>query len=125
MKVILETGELVAPELIADAARFAIDHGADFIKTSTGKTNVSATPEAARVMLDAIAATDRVVGLKPSGGIGTAADAEAYLTLAEQVMGPDFLAPRTFRFGASGVLDALLEAAGEPVAASAGRETSY
>lgn len=113
MKVILETGELIEPGLIADAARFAIDHGADFIKTSTGKTEVSATPEAAKIMLDAIGATDRVVGLKPSGGISSAADAETYLSLAEEAMGAEFLAPRTFRFGASGVLDALLVAAGE------------
>lgn len=119
MKVILETGELVAPGLIADAARFAIDHGADFVKTSTGKTKVSATPEAARIMLDAIAATGRTVGLKPSGGISTAADADGYLTLAESVMGPEFLRPRTFRFGASGVLDALLDAAGESAVAGA------
>jgi deoxyribose-phosphate aldolase len=113
MKVILETGELVEPALIADAARFAIDHGADFVKTSTGKTKVSATPEAVRLMLAAISATDRTVGLKPSGGIGTAAEAESYLTLA------DFLVPRTFRFGASGVLDALLDAAGESAVAGA------
>jgi deoxyribose-phosphate aldolase len=119
MKVILETGELVEPALIADAARFAIDHGADFVKTSTGKTKVSATPEAVRLMLAAISATDRTVGLKPSGGIGTAAEAESYLTLAESVMGADFLVPRTFRFGASGVLDALLDAAGESAVAGA------
>lgn len=119
MKVILETGELVDPALIADAARFAIDHGADFVKTSTGKSKVSATPEAARIMLDAIAASDRTVGLKPSGGIGTADDADAYLRLAESVMGADFLRPRTFRFGASGVLDALLDAAGESAIAGA------
>jgi deoxyribose-phosphate aldolase len=119
MKVILETGEIVEPALIADAARFAIDHGTDFVKTSTGKSKVSATLEAARIMLDAIAASDRTVGLKPSGGIGTAADAEGYLALAESVMGADFLQPRTFRFGASGVLDALLDAAGESAAAGA------
>lgn len=111
LKVILETGELADPGLIGDAARFAIDHGADFVKTSTGKTDVSATPAAARVMLEAIAASARSVGLKPSGGIRTAADAEGYLTLAESVMGPAFLTARTFRFGASGVLDALLAAA--------------
>ena len=125
MKVILETGELVDPDAIAKAARFAIDHGADFIKTSTGKTKVSATPDAARIMLDAIAATDRTVGLKPSGGISTAADADGYLTLAESVMGADFLQPRTFRFGASGVLDALLDAAGESAAAGRARPDGY
>lgn len=108
MKVILETGELGDGELIAAASRFAIDHGADFIKTSTGKSPVSATPEAARTMLDAIAAADRPVGLKPSGGIRTDADAEAYLALAESVMGDGWPTPATFRFGASGVLDALI-----------------
>lgn len=122
MKVILETGELVEPALIADAARFAIDHGADFVKTSTGKSKVSATPEAARIMLEAIDAAGRTVGLKPSGGIGSAADADAYLSLAESAMGADFLAPRTFRFGASGVLDALLDAAGESTVAGAGSD---
>jgi deoxyribose-phosphate aldolase len=119
MKVILETGELVEAPLIAAAARFAIEHGADFIKTSTGKSKVSATPEAARIMLDAIAEAGRTVGLKPSGGISSAADAGAYLALAESVMGAGFLQPRTFRFGASGVLDALLDAAGESAAAGA------
>jgi len=113
LKVILETGELVDAALIGEAARFAIDRGADFVKTSTGKTDVSATLDAARAMLDAVAAADRRVGLKPSGGIRTAADAEAYLALAESVMGTDYLHRDTFRFGASGVLDALLDAAGD------------
>lgn len=119
MKVILETGELAEPSTISAAATFAIDHGADFVKTSTGKTKVSATPDAARVMLEAIAAADRTVGLKPSGGIGSAADADTYLGIAESVMGADFLQRRTFRFGASGVLDSLLEAAGESDVAGA------
>jgi deoxyribose-phosphate aldolase len=70
-------------------------------------------------MLDAIAEAGRTVGLKPSGGISSAADADAYLALAESVMGAGFLQPRTFRFGASGVLDALLDAAGESAAAGA------
>jgi deoxyribose-phosphate aldolase len=117
MKVILETGELADADLIGEAARFAIDHGADFVKTSTGKTPVSATTEAVRVMLEAIAAAGRPVGLKPSGGIRTAADAEIYLALVESVMGEGFLRPETFRFGASGLLDALLAAtSGGPAA---------
>lgn len=118
MKVILETGELVEPALVAAASRFAIEHGADFVKTSTGKTPVSATPEAVELMLATIAESGRQVGLKPSGGIGTADDADRYLGLAESVMGAGFLAPATFRFGASGVLDALLDAAGETAGAS-------
>ncbi len=108
VKVILETGELGTVERIADAARLAIDAGADFVKTSTGKTPVGATLEAARAMLEVIAATDRPVGLKPSGGIRTPDEAAAYLDLADGIMGPDWAAPATFRFGASSLLDALL-----------------
>lgn len=111
VKVILETGELPDLATIARAARFAIDHGADFVKTSTGKSPVSATPEAAREMLHVVAAVDRQVGLKPSGGIRTADDAAVYLDLADEIMGSDWVTPATFRFGASSLLDALLEAA--------------
>jgi deoxyribose-phosphate aldolase len=110
MKVILETGALPDADSIERAARFAIQHGADFIKTSTGKIDISATPEAAKTMLRVIAATDRPVGIKPSGGIRTIADAALYLALADDIMGPDWVSPATFRFGASGVLDALVAA---------------
>lgn len=112
MKVILETGELDDPTAIEAAARFAVDHGADFIKTSTGKSPVSATPEAAEIMLGVIADTKRPVGIKPSGGIRTADDAGRYLELADRVMGGDWVGPATFRFGASGLLDALLRELG-------------
>ena len=107
MKVILETGALSDDAAVERAARFAIEHGADFIKTSTGKIDISATPEAAKTMLRVIAETDRPVGIKPSGGIRTIADAALYLALADDIMGPDWASPATFRFGASGVLDAL------------------
>jgi deoxyribose-phosphate aldolase len=113
VKVILETGELPA-DRVEDAARFAVEHGADFVKTSTGKTPVSATPEAVAAMLRVIAASDRPVGLKPSGGIRSVDDAAVYLALADEAMGPSWATPSTFRFGASGLLDALLaELAGE------------
>ena len=92
---------------LRDAARLAIDHGADFIKTSTGKTYVSATISATVMILDAIRSGDRKVGIKPSGGIGTLADAARYLAVADEMMGPDWVTPATFRFGASGLLDAL------------------
>lgn len=107
LKVILETGELNDEKLITAAARLAIDNGADFIKTSTGKTPVSATPLAARLMLQVIAAADRPVGCKPSGGIRTLEEAQVYLDLADEIMGPDWVSPATFRFGASGLLDAV------------------
>ncbi len=107
-KVILETGELPDDAAVRNASELAIGLGADFIKTSTGKTAVSATLAAARTMLDAIAAADRTVGIKPSGGIRSYDDAMAYLDLAAEVMGPEWATPATFRFGASGLLDALL-----------------
>jgi deoxyribose-phosphate aldolase len=110
MKVILETGALPDDAAIERAARFAIEHGADFIKTSTGKIEISATPEAAKTMLRVIAETDRPVGIKPSGGIRTIADAALYLALADDIMGTDWASPSTFRFGASGVLDTLVAA---------------
>lgn len=110
LKVILETGELKDPALIETASRLAIEGGADFIKTSTGKTPVSATPEAAEIMLNAIKASGRPVGLKPSGGIRTLADAKAYLDLADRIMGPGWATPQTFRIGASSVYDALIAA---------------
>jgi deoxyribose-phosphate aldolase len=110
LKVILETGELVEPRLIETASRIAIDAGADFIKTSTGKTAVSATPEAAEIMLNAIKQSGRPVGLKPSGGIRTVDDAGLYLDLADRVMGAGWATPRTFRIGASSLYDALVAA---------------
>ncbi|WP_420402612.1 deoxyribose-phosphate aldolase [Nisaea sp.] len=108
LKVILETGRLQTGDAIAGSARDAIAAGADFIKTSTGKTRVSATLEAAHIMLEAIRDSGRPVGLKPSGGIRTTAQAAAYLHLADKIMGSDWATPETFRFGASSLLDALL-----------------
>jgi deoxyribose-phosphate aldolase len=108
LKVILETGELPDQATVALAARVAIEGGADFIKTSTGKTKVSATPEAASTMLDVIRSTQHRVGLKPSGGIRDLDAAHTYLELARDAMGPDWISPATFRFGASGLRDALI-----------------
>lgn len=114
LKVILETGEYPDTDAIRRAAALAIAAGADFIKTSTGKTARSATPEAARIMLEAIRDCPRPVGLKPSGGIRTLADAKTYLALADEIMGTSWATPTTFRFGASGLYDVLArEIAGE------------
>lgn len=107
LKVILETGELKSAEMIARASRLSLDAGADFLKTSTGKTPVSATPEAARIMLEEIAADANAmkrVGFKPSGGIRTVADAALYMTLTSEILGPQALNPQRFRLGASSVL---------------------
>lgn len=110
LKIILETGELKDAKLIETASRLSIDAGADFIKTSTGKTPVSATPEAAEIMLNAIKSSGRKVGLKPSGGIRTVADAKLYLDLADRIMGAGWATPQTFRIGASSVYDTLIAA---------------
>ncbi|MBO6754880.1 MAG: deoxyribose-phosphate aldolase [Roseibium sp.] len=112
LKVILETGEIKDPLLIHLASEIAIGAGADFIKTSTGKVAVNATLEAAEIMLTAIEEARRdhraEVGFKPAGGIRTLADAAAYLALADRIMGPNWVSAATFRFGASGLLDALI-----------------
>lgn len=109
LKVILETGELRDPALIASAAKLALEEGADFIKTSTGKVAVNATEEAAKIMLEAIRDHgDRTRGFKPAGGVRTREDAAAYLKIAGDIMGPDWATRETFRFGASGLLSNLL-----------------
>lgn len=108
LKTILETGELGEPAPIRAAAEAALAGGADFLKTSTGKVKVNATPGAARVLLEAIRASGRDVGLKPAGGVRTTADAGVYLGLCDEIMGPAWARPARFRIGASGVLTALL-----------------
>ena len=113
VKAILETGELGEAQRIARAARLAIGAGAHFVKTSTGKSAVSATPAAARAMLEVIAESGRPVGLKPSGGIRTLDQAGEYLALADAVMGAGWVSPATFRFGASSLLGDVLAALGE------------
>ena len=112
LKVILETGELQTEDNIRAASKLALDAGADFIKTSTGKVSVNATPEAARIMIGAIRDHGRSAGFKAAGGIRTVSDAAAYLAIANDLMGPDWAAPGTFRFGASGLLDDVLAALG-------------
>ncbi len=116
LKVILEAGSYPSLDLIKSATTLAIGEGADFVKTSTGKTNVSATIAAAVMILDAIRTSGRTVGLKASGGIRTVGDASHYLAVADQMMGPDWVSVSTFRFGASGLLDDVEDALGnEPV----------
>lgn len=112
IKAILETGGLKDLALIGLASEAAIDGGADFLKTSTGKTPVGATPEAARMMLETIARKGGDVGFKVSGGIRTLEQAATYLGLADEILGPSWAGPRHFRIGASGLLDALTAAAG-------------
>ena len=114
LKVILETGLLVTPELIADASFLAMENGADFIKTSTGKVKVNATPQAAYVMCQCIKkyheATGRMVGFKAAGGIASALDAVCYYSIVSSLLGPAWMNKQYFRFGVSSLANKLLSA---------------
>jgi deoxyribose-phosphate aldolase len=108
LKVIIESGELKTPELIKLASEVSIRAGADFIKTSTGKVSVNATPEAAEVMLNVINDTNPEIGFKAAGGVRNAEDAKVYLDLANDIFGAEWLNADHFRFGASSLLTNLL-----------------
>ena len=113
LKVIIETGELPSLELIKQISVDVISAGADFIKTSTGKTKQGATLEAAEIMLKAIQEQtvnqQKHVGLKISGGVRTVPQCLSYITLVEDTMGQDWIKPNCFRIGASRLLDEITE----------------
>jgi deoxyribose-phosphate aldolase len=112
LKVILETGELETYDNVRRASILAMTAGADFIKTSTGKVTPAATLPVTLVMLEAIRdfhqRTGRIVGMKPAGGIRTAKDAISYLVVLYETLGPRWMTPDLFRFGASSLLNDLL-----------------
>lgn len=110
LKVIIESGELKTPELIRQASEIAIQGGADFIKTSTGKVAVNATLESAKIMLETIKAlgVSETVGFKAAGGVKTTEEAQQYLTLAKEILGQNWVSIAHFRFGASSLLNNLL-----------------
>ena len=114
LKVIIESGALKTPELIRKASLLSMMAGTDFVKTSTGKIDVAATPEAAVVMCEAIRdyyeKTGRKVGFKAAGGVRTAEDAALYYTIVEQALGKEWLTPELFRIGASSVANNLISA---------------
>lgn len=114
LKVILETGLLVTPANIAQASFLAMEAGADFIKTSTGKVSVNATPVAAYVMCEAIRryyeVSGRKVGFKAAGGISTASDAICYYYIVSNILGRDWLCRERFRFGVSRLGNSLMSA---------------
>jgi len=112
LKVILETGELGTFDQVRRASILAMAAGADFIKTSTGKIQPAATLPVTLVMLEAIRdfekATGRAVGMKPAGGIRTAKEAVQYLVVLYETLGPRWMTPDRFRFGASTLLNDVL-----------------
>ena len=109
LKLILESGELATAQHIRQASLIGLDAGVDFLKTSTGKRPVGATPQAARVMLETIAGHPRggQVGFKASGGIRSVVDAAVYIDLVRDILGAQALGPHRLRFGASGLLGEL------------------
>ena len=113
-KVIIESGALKSPELIRKASLLSMLAGADFVKTSTGKTDVAATPEAAFVMCHAIKdyynATGRKVGFKTAGGVRTPSDAALYYTIVEEVLGKEWITTDLFRIGASSAANNIISA---------------
>ncbi|MDQ1749474.1 MAG: deoxyribose-phosphate aldolase [Pseudonocardiales bacterium] len=113
LKVILETGELVTLDSVRRASWLALLAGGDFIKTSTGKISPAATPPVALIMLQAVrdfaARTGEVRGVKLAGGIRTTKEAVRYLVMVNEVAGPRWLSPHSFRFGASTLLNDLLQ----------------
>ena len=112
MKVILETGDLGTAANIKKASILAMYAGADYIKTSTGKEKISATPEAAYVMCQAIKEyydeTGIQIGFKPAGGINTVMDAVIYYTIVKEVLGEKWLTNKWFRLGTSRLANLLL-----------------
>lgn len=112
LKVILETGELQTLDKVRRASDLAMEAGADFIKTSTGKVKPAATPPVVLVMLEAIRdfyyRTGRRVGMKPAGGIGTAKQAVQYLVMLRETLGKDWLTPDLYRIGASSLANDIL-----------------
>jgi deoxyribose-phosphate aldolase len=112
LKVILETGELGTYDNVRRASLLAMAAGADFIKTSTGKVQPAATLPVTLVMLEAIrdvhGETGRMVGMKPAGGIRHAKQAVQYLVVLHETLGPDWMTPDLFRFGASSLLNDVL-----------------
>ena len=114
LKVIIESGVLSTPERIADASFLAMEAGADFIKTSTGKVEVNATPMTAYVMCECIRKfyekTGRKVGFKAAGGVSTVMDAVCYYSIVSAILGKEWLNKDLFRFGVSRLANSLISA---------------
>lgn len=115
LKVILETGVLDDPNIIKAAGHVALDNGADFLKTSTGKLEPAATLPAAEALLEVIVAArhhGRKIGLKVAGGVKSVDDAARYIDLADRYLHPETAVPTNFRFGASGLLNDIVAVLG-------------
>ncbi len=112
LKVIIESGELHTENLISTATKICIQAGADFVKTSTGKSSVGATPEAVKVICEEISNLNKIkgvsTGIKISGGVATLEDANIYIQRVSDLLGASYLSPHLFRIGASRLFDQLV-----------------
>jgi deoxyribose-phosphate aldolase len=113
LKVIIESGEAPSMEWIEKATNCVVQSGADFVKTSTGKTPMGATPEAVKAIAYALQEADRPCGLKISGGVRTIEQANNYLYIVESILGKSFITPSWLRFGASSLLEVCIQQVGD------------
>ncbi|MBP5398999.1 MAG: deoxyribose-phosphate aldolase [Alphaproteobacteria bacterium] len=111
IKIILESGAFKHQELLMQACLLCLKYDIDFLKTSTGKTEVSATPEAAKTIIDSIKSASKNVGIKISGGIKTFEQSEQYYNIIQNAMGENWITPQHFRIGASSLLNNLIQEA--------------
>lgn len=129
LKVILETGEIGSLDHVRLASEIAMQSGADFIKTSTGKITPAATPAVTLVMLEAIRdyfyKTGIIVGMKPAGGIRSAKEALTYLVMLHETLGNRWMTPRFYRFGASTLANDVLMQIGKELFGNYQRESDY
>jgi deoxyribose-phosphate aldolase len=127
LKLIVESGELPLPDTVRQACRIGLDAGVDFLKTSTGKTAHGASPQAARLMLEAIDAHPRgsAVGFKASGGVRSVVDAQVYIDLVQGILGEGALQPTRLRFGASALLGDIEQVLGVVPKASTPAASGY
>jgi deoxyribose-phosphate aldolase len=111
LKVILETGLIQSEDMLRKACKVAIESGADFLKTSTGKVNEGATVKKFRIICDEIkkyqVISGEMIGIKAAGGIRTVDEANKYIDIVKEVLGEDYLQPKYFRIGASSLLNEL------------------
>ena len=113
LKVIIESGQASSINWIEKATHCVVESGADFVKTSTGKTPIGATPEAVKAIAYALQEADRPCGLKISGGVRTIEQAATYIQIVESILGKSFITPSWLRFGASSLLETCIQHIGK------------
>lgn len=125
LKVILESGQITSASTLRQMCDLSLAYGADFLKTSTGKVALNATPAAARIMLESIRDGGYQCGFKAAGGIRNLDEARVYLELCREILGEQAIHPTRLRFGASSLLQNLLNELAHPAAPEASNANGY